>query len=56
MSVLPQHGRIVNQLLLDLEASVREVKENPALAKQGSTGVYGMVLSLSLNIVASISY
>lgn len=46
MSILPQHASVVDQLLEDLRASVKEVRLNPALASQGSTGVYGMVAAI----------
>ena len=46
MSMLPQHKRIIADLINDLEASVKEVKENPALGKEGSTGMYGMVAAI----------
>lgn len=46
MSMLPQHKRVITQLIADLEASVQEVKANPSLATEGSTGMYGMVAAI----------
>lgn len=46
MSVLPQHGKIVDTLLKDLRAAVEEVRANKDLASKGSTGVYGMVAAI----------
>jgi sphinganine-1-phosphate aldolase len=46
MSMLPQHKRVITQLITDLECSVEEVKANPALGKEGSTGMYGMVAAI----------
>jgi hypothetical protein len=46
MSMLPQHKRVVKELVADLESCVLEVKANPALGKEGSTGMYGMVAAI----------
>jgi hypothetical protein len=46
MSVLPQHKRIVDQLLNDLSESANIVLTTPQLNKQGSTGIYGMVAAI----------
>lgn len=46
MSMLPQHKRVIKELISDLEKSVKEVIANPALGKEGSTGMYGMVAAI----------
>ena len=43
MSILPQHVGKTDLLLKDLKESADEVIADPALARGGSTGVYGMV-------------
>ncbi len=43
MSMMPQHVGETQQLVDDLRASAEEVRADPTLAGQGSTGVYGMV-------------
>ncbi len=43
ISVLPQHSRTVDKFLQDLQHAVQYVQAHPETAKQGSTGVYGMV-------------
>lgn len=50
-SVLPQHSAVVPKLLEDLQKAVEEVRANPALAKQGTTGVYGMVAACPTSFV-----
>ena len=46
VSVLPQHARIVDKFLADLRTAVEEVRLNPSLAKQGTTGIYGTVAAI----------
>jgi len=46
MSILPQHSKVVHQLLADLKASVDRVIADPSLSSSGSTGVYGMVAAI----------
>jgi len=46
MSILPQHGKVVDQLVTDLRDAAKQVIENPDLGKQGTTGMYGMVASI----------
>lgn len=46
MSVLPQHKRIVDQLVHDLSECAQAVVENSKLNSQGSTGIYGMVAAI----------
>ena len=46
MSILPQHGKVVDQLVTDLRDAAKQVIENPDLGKQGTTGMYGMVRAL----------
>ena len=46
ISVLPQHARVVIQLVTDMSAAVEEVKARPELSNDGLTGVYGMVSTI----------
>ena len=46
MSVLPQHKRIVNQLVNDLNECANQVLNQPELNTKGSTGIYGMVAAI----------
>lgn len=46
MSILPQHSRVVDQLIVDLEDAVKRVRANPSLKNKGTTGVYGMVATI----------
>ena len=46
MSILPQHVAVVDKLIKDLRESSAEVVANPKLAKEGSTGMYGMVAAI----------
>jgi glutamate/tyrosine decarboxylase-like PLP-dependent enzyme len=46
MMVNPHHSEIVDTFLLDLKASVEEVKENPESSSGGDAAIYGMVASL----------
>lgn len=46
MSVLPQHKRIVNQLVNDLNECANLVLAQPELNNKGSTGIYGMVAAI----------
>ena len=46
MSILPQHSRVIHTLIQDLKDAAKAVLDNPALGKQGSTGMYGMVASI----------
>jgi sphinganine-1-phosphate aldolase len=46
MSVLPQHKRIVQQLVSDLSECSQAVLNNSKLNSQGSTGIYGMVAAI----------
>lgn len=46
MSVLPQHKRIVTQLVSDLNECANLVLAQPELNNKGSTGIYGMVAAI----------
>ena len=46
MSILPQHAKVVTELVKHLQLSVAEVLRRPELCSQGSTGVYGMVANI----------
>jgi sphinganine-1-phosphate aldolase len=46
LTVTANHAPVVDEYLEDLEASVRDVRANPALAKSGSAPMYGMAAKL----------
>ena len=41
--VTPRHAEVVERYLADLAESVREVRDNPALKRQGDAAMYGMI-------------
>ncbi|KAL4218090.1 hypothetical protein ACF0H5_022826 [Mactra antiquata] len=45
-SILPHHAHIADKFLTDLEDSVKHCKDNKALAKKGTAGVYGMMANI----------
>jgi glutamate/tyrosine decarboxylase-like PLP-dependent enzyme len=54
LTVTANHAGIVDDYLTDLEASVADVRRDPALAKSGSAPMYGMAAKMPLRgLVAS---
>jgi len=48
LTVTANHGAVVDDYLRDLAASVREVRQDPSLAKSGSAPMYGMAAKMPL--------
>ena len=45
-SIMPHHKASADQFIADMKASVKEVRANPGLAKEGTAGMYGMVAQI----------
>eukprot|EP00054_Salpingoeca_dolichothecata_P004272 m.30030 g.30030 ORF g.30030 m.30030 type:complete len:536 (+) comp14463_c0_seq1:41-1648(+) len=46
LSIMPHHGAHVDKLIADLKECAQEVADNPNLASEGSTPMYGMMAKI----------
>jgi sphinganine-1-phosphate aldolase len=55
LSIMPTHLKIVDSYIADLAKSIEIVKANPALAKEGDAGMYGMMAKIPMKGLVRMS-